>query len=107
MDAIKRFAKILGASEIDIAGHDVRFAIDGPAGGRLRVSFESDSQRFMGVLIDGAGVTRCSVDVARVAHITEDRNHPGRATLHLGNLKVHIDSRPTLAIEIETAIDDD
>lgn len=102
MDAIKRFAKTLGASEINIAGHDVRFAIDGDGGGRLRVSFEADSQRFMGVLIDGAGVTRCTIDVAHVAHITDDRGHPGRATLHIGKMKVHIDSRPTLAIEIET-----
>jgi hypothetical protein len=102
MDTITRFAKILGGNEIDIAGHAVRFAVDGPQGGRLRVSFEADSQRFMGVLIDGEGVTRVTMDLAPVAHITEDKGYPGRATLHIGQVQVHIDSRPTLAIEIET-----
>jgi hypothetical protein len=104
---VARFAKILGANEIDIAGHDVRFAVDGPAGGRLRCSFEGDQQRFMGVLIDATGVTRCSLDLAPVSHVTEDRNFPGRATLHVGHTRVHIDSQPTLAIEIESTDLDD
>lgn len=100
--AIARFAKVLGATEIDISGHDVRFAVYGAAGGRLRVSFEGDQQRFMAVLIDGAGITRSTVDVAPLTRIDEDRAHPGRVILHVGRALIHIDTQPTLAIEFES-----
>jgi hypothetical protein len=99
---VARFAKILGAKEVQIAGHDVRFAVDGSQGGRLRVSFEGDQQRFMAVLIDGAGITRATIDVAPLTKIDEDRAYPGRVTLHHGHTLIHIDSKPTLAIEIES-----
>ena len=102
-DTVARFAKILGAEEIEIAGHDLRFAIDGPEGGRLRCSYEGQSQRFMGVLIDASGITRVSLDVAPVTRIEEDRAYPGRVSLHVGHQVVHIDSRPTLAIELSSA----
>ena len=99
---ITRFAKTLGAGEIEIAGHDLRFAIDGPEGGRLRVSYEGAQQRFMCVLIDGSGVTRTTLDLAPITGIEENRAYPGRVTLVLASALVHIDSRPTLAIEIES-----
>jgi hypothetical protein len=99
---VARFAKVMGASEVQVAGHDVRFAVDAGEGGRLRVSFEGDQQRLMGVLIDANGVTRCSIDVAPVAKVVEDRSMPGRVTLHIGHCRIHIDSKPTLAIEIES-----
>ena len=99
---VERFAKVLGASEVQVAGHDVRFAVDGPQGGRLRVSFEGDQQRMMGVLIDGSGITRCSIDVAPVTKVVEDLGFPGRVTLQVGHCLIHIDSKPTLAIEIES-----
>ncbi len=104
---VARFAKILGANEVDIAGHDVRFAVDGAQGGRLRCSFEGDQQRFMGVLIDANGVTRASLDLAPITHVTEDRAYPGRVTLHVGHCRVHIDSKPTLAIEMESCLSDE
>ena len=100
---IARFAKVLGAKEIQISGHDVRFAVDGLQGGRLRVSFEGDQQRFMAVLSDASGITRTTLDVAPVTRIDEDeRRHPGRVVLHVGRALIHIDSQPTLAIEIES-----
>jgi hypothetical protein len=101
-DTVARFAKILGASQVNIAGNDTRFAVDGASGDRLRVSFESHQQRFMGVLIDAAGVTRCTLDLAPVSRVTEPREFPGRVTVHVGTCYVHIDSKPTLAIEIES-----
>jgi hypothetical protein len=99
---VARFAKILGACEVQISGHDIRFAVDGPQGERLRVSFEGDQQRLMAVLIDDRGVTRATIDVAPVTKIDEDRGFPGRITLHVGHTAIHIDSKPTLAIEIES-----
>jgi hypothetical protein len=99
---VARFAKLLGATEVNIAGHDVRFAVDGAQGGRLRVSFEGDQQRLMAVLIDGAGITRATIDVAPVTRIDEDRGFPGRITIRTGHALIHIDSKPTLAIEIES-----
>jgi len=98
--AISRFAKVLGAGEIEIAGHDMRFSVDGDKGDRLRVSFEGDPQRFMAVLVDAAGVTRTTVDVAPVSRIEEDPTVPGRVILHVGRVLVRIDSQPTLAIEM-------
>jgi hypothetical protein len=99
---VTRFAKVLGAAEVQVAGHDVRFAIDGTQGDRLRVSFEGDQQRFMAVLIDGNGITRSTIDVAPVTKVEEDRAYPGRVTLHVGRTLIHVDSKPTLAIEIES-----
>jgi hypothetical protein len=102
-ETIARFGKVLGAKEIQISGRDVRFAVDGSQGGRLRVSFEGDQQRFMAVLTDAAGVTRSTVDVAPVTRIDEDvRRAPGRVNIHVGRVLIHIDSQPTLAIEIES-----
>lgn len=99
---VARFAKNLGANEVEVAGHDVRFAVDDAHGARLRVSFEDAQQRIMGVLIDANGVTRCSLDVAPVTNVVEDRSFPGRVTLCVGHCRIHIDSKPTLAIEIES-----
>ena len=101
---VSRFAKTLGATEVQVAGHDVRFAIDGQQGARLRVSFEGDQQRFMAVLIDGTGITRTTIDVAPVTKVEEDRAYPGRVTLHCGLSLIHLDSKPTLAIEIESVV---
>jgi hypothetical protein len=98
-------AKTLGASSVEAAGRDARFVVDGPQGGQMKVSIEAGSQRFMAVLIDSGGVTRCSVDVGPVAHVKDDPKFPGRVTLHLGKTLIHIDSRPSLAIEIVS--DDD
>ncbi len=98
--AVSRFAKILGASETEVSGHDIRFSVDGAKGDRLRASFEGDPQRFMAVLIDAAGVTRATLDVAPVSHIEEDTTAPGRVVLHVGRTLVRIDSQPTLAIEM-------
>jgi len=98
--AITRFAKVLGATEVERAGRDIRFSVDGKQGDRLRISFEGDPQRFMAVLLDAAGITRATVDVAPVSRIEEDSSTPGRVILHAGRAFIRIDSQPTLAIEI-------
>lgn len=98
--SVSRLAKVLGASGVESAGHDARFSVDGADGSRLKVSIEGDQQRFMGVVIDAAGVTRCTLDVAPVTHVAEAPGFPGRVSLHLGKTIIHIDSRPSIAIEI-------
>ena len=99
---ISRLAKVLGASGVEAFGHDARFIVEGAQGGRLKISIEGDRQRFMCVLSDATGVTRTTIDVAPVTNVTEDSNFPGRVTLHMGKTLIHIDSKPTLAVEFVT-----
>jgi hypothetical protein len=99
-DTIRRMAKILGACAVEASMHDARFEVANDSGERLRISLEGDQQRLMAVLRDPTGETRCTVDVAPIAHVTEDAGAPGRATIHIGRLQIHIDSQPSLAIEI-------
>lgn len=98
----RTLARRLGAIGVEGAGGDARFAVQGKQGGHLKVSLSARQQRFMGVLSDQAGVVRCTVDVAPVAHVTEDKNFPGRVTLHVGKTLIHIDTLPDIAIEILT-----
>ena len=100
---VRRLAKILGASGVEGAGHDARFIVEGVNGDCLRVSVEGQQQRLMAVLQCSAGRTRATVDVAPVSKVTEDVNVPGRATLHIGHMLIHLDSDPALSIEIETS----
>jgi hypothetical protein len=99
---VRRLAKILGASGVEGAGHDARFIVEGVNGDCLRVSIEAQQQRLMAVLHDAAGKTRATVDVAPVTRVTDDVNAPGRATVHIGRMMIHIDSDPGLSIEIVT-----
>jgi|JI6StandDraft_1071083.scaffolds.fasta_scaffold433560_2 hypothetical protein len=100
---VSLMAKTLGASGVESAGSDARFAVEGHDGSVLKISVEGRQQRLMAVLIDAAGVTRASVDVAPVSHTVADPAAPGRITLHVGKQRVHLDSRPTPAVEIVTA----
>ena len=97
----QQLARTLGADAVEGYGPDVRFAVHGADGACLKVSIEGHNQRFMAVLTDGGGVTRCSVDIAPVTHVVEARGFPGRVTLLAGQLKISFDSKPTLAVEIE------
>lgn len=101
-DTVKRLAKVLGATGLESMGHDVRFAVDAADGSRLKVSIEGNQQRFMAVLLDSKGVTRSSLDVAPVKKVTEDAAFPGRVTLHVGTLMIHIETKPSLAVEVLT-----
>ena len=102
---VSLMAKTLGAHGVESAGSDARFAVEGNEGSILKISLEGRQQRFMAVLLDAAGVIRASVDVAPVSHVLQDPAMPGRVTLHVGMQRIHIDSRPTLAVEIVTAED--
>ena len=99
-DTIRRLAKLLGAQGLESAGHDTRFFVDGADGSRFRVSIEGAQQRLMGVLTDAHGVARCDLDVAPIKKVSESADFPGRVTLHVGTMLVHIDSKPTLAVEL-------
>lgn len=98
-DTTKRLAKVLGASNVESLGSDVRFAVDSADGARLKVSIDA-RQHFMGVLLDPKGVVRADFDVGPVAKVTEDAAFPGRVTLHIGTLMLQIDTKPTLAVEL-------
>ncbi|HVV88556.1 MAG TPA: hypothetical protein VHE35_36180 [Kofleriaceae bacterium] len=100
---VSLMAKILGAHGVESAGSDARFAVEGSEGSVLKVSIEGHTQRFMAVLIDAAGVARVSIDVAPVSHVRQDPAFPGRITLHVEKQRIHLDSRPTPAIEVVSA----
>jgi hypothetical protein len=102
---VSLLAKVLGAKGVENSASDTRFVADSPEGGRLKVSIAGSAQRFMATLVDSAGVTRCSIDVAPVTKVKEDPHTPGRVTLHVGRTLVHIDSQPSIAIELETLED--
>lgn len=102
---IRTLARKLGATGIESAGHDTRFVVEGAEGGRLQVSVEGAQQRLMGVLKDANGIARCTVDLAPIRSVTEDKAFPHRITLHIGSVLIHVDAQPTLAIEIVSATD--
>jgi len=101
--SIQRAAKVLGANSVQSAGAYFSFACQGAAGGELKVSMSGAQQRLMAVLKDAAGVTRSTVDIGPISHVTEDAESPGRVTVHAGHMLVHLDSQPSLAIEITSA----
>ena len=102
---ISLLAKHLGATGVESSGGDARFAVEGAGGGHLMVHISARQQRFMAVLSDSNGVVRTTVDVAPINHITEDKAFPGRVTLDVGRVHVHIDTKPTLAIEVTTPLE--
>ena len=101
--SISLMARTLGGVGVETAGASARFAVEGADGSRLKLSIDGKQQRFMGVLLDAAGVTRSTCDVAPVSHVKADPAFPGRITLHVGTLLIHIDSRPQPSIEIVSA----
>jgi len=103
-DTIRRLTKVLGATGVEAMGHDVRFTVEGKGGAKLKVNIEQQQQRVMAVLTDGTGITRASVDVAPVKSVTEDPGFPGRVTMHVGTLKLQIETLPSLALEVLTEV---
>lgn len=101
--SIRRAAKILGANTVESAAGTFSFAAEGNQGGRLKVSVTGTQQRLMAVLKDASGVTRATVDIGPIAHVTESDDTPGRVTVHCGHFLVHLDSQPSLGIEVVTA----
>ena len=101
-EAIRRLTKYLGASLVEVAGHDVRFMVEGDRGAKLRVNIEGDQQRFMATLMDKTGVVRCSLDLAPISEAFQTPGHEDRVTLRVGNQLLHIDSKPSLGLEVES-----
>jgi hypothetical protein len=99
-DTVRRLAHVLGATGVESVGHDARFVVDSEDGCRLTVSLGGEQQRFMAVLRDKTGVTRADLDVAPVTKVSEHPDFPGRVTLHVGHLLIHVEARPSLAIEV-------
>ncbi len=99
-DTIKRLAKVLGATGLESVGHDARFTVEGGDGLKLDVSIEGTQQRFIATLIDGKKVPRAALDVAPLRKVTEDPKVPGRVTLHVGAMMIHVDTKPGLALAL-------
>jgi hypothetical protein len=57
----------------------------------------------MAVLLDLNGVVCADFDVAPVQKATEDPAFPGRVALHVGDPKIEVDPKPTLAVEVLSA----
>ena len=103
-ETTRRLARVLGANGVEAQGNGARFEVDSADGARLKVSVEAGRQRLMAVLVDGKGVVRADLDLAPIQKVTEDPGFPGRVTLHVGALRVRLDSRPTLAVEVLSAV---
>jgi hypothetical protein len=101
-ETIRRLTKVLSASSVEAAGHDVRFSVEDDSGAKLHVNLEGDPQRIMVTLRDGGGVVRCSFDMAPVSEAFEEPAFPGRITLRVGNQLLHIENEPNLAVELES-----
>lgn len=101
-ETIRRVAGVLGAKGLESVRHDSRFVVEAADGAQLKVSIEGAQQRLMAVLNDKEGVVRMTVDLAPITKVTEDTSTPGRVTLHVGHMLLHLDSKPTLAIELLT-----
>jgi hypothetical protein len=102
-DTVRRLAKLLGASSIEASGNnDARFMVQDASGAKLRASIEATSQRFMAVLVDSLGITRCTLDLAPITEAFEEPRYPGRVTLRVGQQLIHIDSQPSLGLEVES-----
>lgn len=101
-DTIRRLAKTLGATSLQAAGHEAGFLVQDDQGAQLRVNLELTSQRLMATLVDPAGTTRCSLDMAPVTEAFEDPSCPGRVTLRIGHQLVHLDGQPSIGIELES-----
>ena len=99
-ETIRRLTKVLGASTVEAAGHDVRFSVEDDKGGKLHVNIEGDQQRVMVTLSTG-GIVRCSFDLAPVSEAFEEPAFPGRITLRIGNQLLHMENNPC-AIELES-----
>ncbi|RMG09053.1 MAG: hypothetical protein D6731_20520 [Planctomycetota bacterium] len=101
-ETIRRLTKVLGAASVEVSGHDARFSVEEDGGAKLHVNIEGDPQRVMVTLRDGEGKLRCSLDVAPVSEAFEEPDFPGRVTLRVGNQLLHLDSDPSLAVELES-----
>lgn len=101
-ETIRRMAKVLGAQSVEAAGHTVGFMVRGSQGAAMRVHIDMERQRFMCVLDDAAGITRCSLDLAPISECFEEPEFPGRVTLRVGHQLVHLDTQPNLGIELES-----
>lgn len=101
-DTIRRLAKVLGASSLQASGHEAGFQVQDESGAQLHVNLELTSQRLMATLVDAAGTTRCSLDMAPVTEAFEDPECPGRVTLRIVHQLVHLDGRPSIGIEVES-----
>lgn len=101
-ETVRQLAKLLGATEVECAGHDAHLKVVDAEGAELRLSLKVGAQRMMAVLVDPSGMTRCSIDMAPVSFAFEEREFPGRVTLRVGYQLVHLDGQPSVGIEVES-----
>ncbi len=102
-DTIRRMMDVLGGQGMESLGRDRRFVVDGKDGSRCTIMMEMAQQRFIADLYDGHGALRSAIDIGPVSRMTESPDQPGRVTLHVGALAVHLDVNPRLAITVASA----
>lgn len=100
LETTRRMTHVLGGTALEQLGSDARFVVDAPDGSQLKVTIEGRQQRVLAVLRDGKGVVRADIDVGPVLKATEDNLHPGRVTLHVLSLRIHLDSQPELGVVV-------
>jgi hypothetical protein len=101
-ETIRRLTRILGATNVQAAGHDSMFEVRDQHGAVLRCDIKLSTQHLMLVLLDPTGVTRCSLDMGPVSEAFEHPDVRGRVTLRIGNQLIHLDGQPSVGIEIES-----
>lgn len=101
-ETIRHLTRVLGAKNVQAAGHETMFAVEDEKGAKLRCSITGTTQHMMLVLVDPNGTTRTTLDVGPVTEAFEEPDTPGRVTLRVGNQLVHVDGQPSVGIEIES-----
>ena len=100
IETTRRMMHVLGGGGLEQLGSDVRFVVDAPDGSQLKVTIEGRQQRVLAVLRDATGVVRADIDAGPILKATEDGAHPGRVTLHVQTLSIHLDTQPELRVVI-------
>lgn len=101
-DTTRRLTRVLGATSVQAADHDSMFEVRDARGAVMRGDIKLSTQHLMLIVIDPDGTTRTSLDIGPISEAFEQPDVPGRVTLRVGNLLVHLDGQPLVGVELES-----
>lgn len=101
-DTIRRLTRILGATHVQSADHDSMFEVRDARGAVMRGDIKTSTQHLMLIIIDPDGTTRTSLDIGPISEAFEQPHVPGRVTLRIANMLVHLDGQPSVGVELES-----